>query len=64
MVFVRRRDVMETAGLFDAKTHRSALVAGAKRGEDVIITRHNNPVARFVPVGPQAGAMKADGARS
>jgi antitoxin (DNA-binding transcriptional repressor) of toxin-antitoxin stability system len=55
---------METAGLFDAKTHRSGLVAGAKRGEDVIIRRHNNPVARFVPVGPQAGAMKADGDRS
>jgi len=42
---------METVGLFEAKTHLSELVARAEHGEEVIITRHNKPVARLVPMG-------------
>lgn len=44
---------METSsvGLFEAKTHLSELVARAERGEEVIITRHNKPVAKIVPIG-------------
>lgn len=41
---------METVGLFEAKTHLSELIARAERGEEVVITRHNKPVARIVPV--------------
>lgn len=41
---------MDTVGLFEAKTHLSELVARAERGEEVIITRHNRPVAKLVPV--------------
>ena len=42
---------METAvGLFEAKTHLSEYVARAERGEEVIITRHNKPVAKIVPI--------------
>ena len=41
---------MESIGLFDAKTHLSELVARAERGEEVVITRHNKPVAKLVPV--------------
>ena len=41
---------METVGLFEAKTHLSELVARAERGEEVVITRHNRPVARLVPM--------------
>jgi prevent-host-death family protein len=40
---------METVGLFEAKTHLSELIARAERGEEVIITRHNRPVAKLVP---------------
>ena len=40
---------METIGLFEAKTHLSELVARAEQGDEVIITRHNKPVARIVP---------------
>jgi prevent-host-death family protein len=40
---------MESIGLFEAKTHLSELVARAEKGEEVIITRHNRPVARIVP---------------
>lgn len=41
---------METVGLFEAKTHLSELIARAERGEEVIITRHNKPVAKLVPM--------------
>jgi prevent-host-death family protein len=41
---------METVGLFEAKTHLSELIARAERGEEVIITRHNKPVAKLVPI--------------
>jgi len=42
---------METIGLFEAKTHLSELVARAEQGEEVVITRHNKPVAKLVPIG-------------
>lgn len=41
---------MEAYGLFDAKTHLSELVARVERGEEVVITRHNKPVAKLVPI--------------
>ncbi len=44
---------MESIGLFEAKTHLSELIARAERGEEVIITRHNKPVAKLVPVSGQ-----------
>jgi prevent-host-death family protein len=40
----------QSIGLFEAKTHLSELVARAEQGEEVIITRHNRPVAKIVPV--------------
>ncbi len=40
---------VQTIGLFEAKTHLSELVARAEQGEEVVITRHNRPVARIVP---------------
>jgi prevent-host-death family protein len=40
----------QTIGLFEAKTHLSELVARAEQGEEVVITRHNKPVAKIVPV--------------
>jgi prevent-host-death family protein len=42
---------MDNIGLFEAKTHLSELVARAERGEEVVITRHNKPVAKLVPIG-------------
>lgn len=42
---------MESVGLFEAKTHLSELIARAERGEEVVITRHNKPVAKLVPIG-------------
>ena len=39
-----------TVGLFDAKTHLSEYVSRAEAGEEVIIMRHNKPVAKLVPL--------------
>ena len=44
---------MHAVGLFDAKTHLSKYVARAEAGEEVIITRHNKPVAKLVPLNAQ-----------
>ncbi|CAD5372208.1 Antitoxin [Rubrivivax sp. A210] len=50
---------MESIGLFEAKTHLSELIARAERGEEVIITRHNKPVAKIVPfVGVSAALLE------
>jgi prevent-host-death family protein len=52
---------MDTVGLFEAKTHLSELIARAERGEEVVITRHNKPVARIVPIAttaPDAAARR------
>jgi prevent-host-death family protein len=54
---------METVGLFEAKTHLSELIARAERGEEVVITRHNKPVAKIVPfqaVSPEVVAKRLE----
>jgi prevent-host-death family protein len=45
---------MHAVGLFDAKTHFSEYVMRAEAGEEVIITRHNKPVAKIVPLHAKA----------
>lgn len=47
---------MPAIGLFEAKTHLSEYVARAEAGEEVIITRHNKPVAKLVPLTATADA--------
>ena len=41
---------MATIGAFEAKTHFSALLERAQRGEQIVITRRGKPVARLVPI--------------
>lgn len=41
---------METIGLFEAKTHLSELIARVEAGDEIVITRHNKPVAKLVPI--------------
>ena len=50
---------MESIGLFEAKTHLSELVARAEQGEEVIITRHNKPVAKLVPISEVSAELVA-----
>ncbi len=38
---------------FEAKTHFGKLLDRVSKGEEVVITRHDKPVARLVPEGTQ-----------
>lgn len=51
---------MPAVGLFVAKTHLSEYVARAQAGEEVIIMRHNKPVARIVPMDAPAVRPETD----
>ena len=42
---------MKTVGIFEAKTHFSALIDRVLEGEEVLVTRKGVPVARILPVG-------------
>ncbi len=42
---------MATVSAFDAKTRFGELLDRVAKGEEVIITRHDKPVARIVPEG-------------
>ncbi|HUF90163.1 MAG TPA: type II toxin-antitoxin system Phd/YefM family antitoxin [Gemmatimonadota bacterium] len=46
----RRPVVRETVGLYEAKTHLSALVERAADGEEIVITKSGKPKARLVPL--------------
>lgn len=42
---------MEAVGLFEAKTHLSALLKRVAGGERITITKHGTPLAVLTPVG-------------
>ena len=42
----------QTMGLFEAKTHLSEIVSRVESGDEIVITRHNKPVAKIVPYEP------------
>lgn len=42
---------METVTAFEAKTRFGKLLERVARGEEIVITRHDKPVARIVPEG-------------
>jgi prevent-host-death family protein len=44
---------MATVSAFAAKTRFGELLERVSRGEEIIITRHDKPVARIVPEGAQ-----------
>jgi prevent-host-death family protein len=51
-----------TVNLYEAKTHLSALVEAAERGEEIIIAKNGVAKARLAPIGPRkrrrSGLMK------
>ena len=60
---------MHTVNIYEAKTRLSALIQAVDRGEEVVITNRDRPVARFVPVQaarrrPVFGSAKAAFERS
>ncbi|MHB8147777.1 MAG: type II toxin-antitoxin system Phd/YefM family antitoxin [Vulcanimicrobiaceae bacterium] len=42
---------MKSVGIFEAKTHLSALVEAAGPGEEIVISVRGTPTARLVPIG-------------
>ena len=42
---------MATISAFDAKTRFGELLGRVAKGEEIVITRHDRPVARIVPEG-------------
>jgi prevent-host-death family protein len=42
---------MSTISAFDAKTRFGELLDRVARGEEIVITRHDKPVARIIPEG-------------
>ena len=45
---------MATVTAFEAKTRFGELLEHVGRGEEVVITRHDTPVARIIPEGRQS----------
>jgi prevent-host-death family protein len=45
---------MAMVNIHEAKTNLSRLVARSERGEETLIARNGKPVARLVPVAPDA----------
>ncbi len=41
---------MKTVGVFEAKTHFSALIEDAVAGRTTVVTKNGKPVAEIVPV--------------
>ena len=41
---------MKSIGAFEAKTHFTSLLDRVAQGEQIAITRHGTPVAKFVPI--------------
>jgi prevent-host-death family protein len=42
---------MDSISAFEAKTHFGSLLDRVAAGEEIVITRHDKPVARIVPEG-------------
>ena len=50
---------MITISAFEAKTRFGDLLERVSRGEEIVITKHQKPVARLVPEGRPALAARA-----
>jgi prevent-host-death family protein len=53
---------MPTFTIHAAKTNLSKLVARAEAGEEIVLARGKEPVARIVPMGTKARPMRKFGA--
>jgi prevent-host-death family protein len=50
---------MTKVTIHQAKTNLSKLIRKASEGEDVVISRGAEPVARLIPIGPIKGKRRA-----
>lgn len=52
-----------TVNIHEAKTHLSRLVQRAAAGEEIVIAKAGEPVARLVPMGPNRQPRRLGGMR-
>jgi len=50
---------MERIGIYDARARLSELIERVQSGEEVVLTRHGEPVARLVPEKQQRRRSRA-----
>ncbi len=50
---------MERIGIYDARAKLSELIERVQSGEEVVLTRHGEPVARLVPEKPRRRRSRA-----
>ena len=43
-----------TSGIYEFKARVSEFIGRVQRGGEILVTKNRQPVARLVPVGPQA----------
>ncbi|MGE0679882.1 MAG: type II toxin-antitoxin system Phd/YefM family antitoxin [Candidatus Binatia bacterium] len=53
---------MASVTAFEAKAHFGQLLERVERGEEIIITRHEKPVARLIPEGQASLALARNAA--
>ena len=51
---------MATVSAFEAKTHFGSILDRVADGEEIVITRHDKPVARMIPEGRESLASVRD----
>ncbi len=54
---------VETVSAYEAKTHLSALIDRASKGETITITKHGHPVALLTPVDDSGARARRAAAR-
>jgi prevent-host-death family protein len=55
--------VVEPVNIHDAKTHFSKLIERVLLGEEVVIAKAGRPVAKLVPIPPEAYARRPGSAK-
>jgi prevent-host-death family protein len=55
--------VVEPVNIHDAKTHFSKLIERVLLGEEIVIAKAGRPVAKLVPIAPEAHARRPGSAR-
>jgi prevent-host-death family protein len=52
---------MTSVNVYEAKTHLSRLLRRVQSGEEIVIAAAGRPVARLVPIAPEAGPRTLGG---
>lgn len=54
---------MNTVNIHEAKTHLSAILKRVESGEEILIAKSGQPIARISPLAPAAGKRKPGSAK-